>query len=85
MLTENKEAFADDEREIGVTLLIKIPVDTGDHPPIAKRPYTLSVKHYDWVQDELDKLLKAGIAGQLLLWLSPKLMVESIFVWTLGH
>ena len=61
LLTENKEAFADDEREIGVAPLIKMSIDTGDHPPIAKRPYTLSVKHYDWVKDELDKLLEAGI------------------------
>ena len=61
LLTENKEAFADDEREIGVTLLIEMSIDTGDHPSIAKRPYTLSVKHYDWVKDELDKLLEAGM------------------------
>ena len=61
LLTENKEAFADDVREIGVTHLIKMSIDTSDHPPIAKRPYTLSVKHYGWVKDELDKLLEAGI------------------------
>ena len=61
LLTENKEAFVDDEREIGVTPLIKMSIVTGDHPPIAKRPYTLSVKHYDWVKDELNKLLEAGI------------------------
>ena len=60
LLTENEEAFADDEREIGVTPVIKMSTDTGDHPPIAKRPYTLSVKH-DWVKDELDKLFEAVI------------------------
>ena len=61
MPTVNKEAFTDDEREIGVTPLIKMSIDTSDHPPIAKRPHTLSVKHYDWIKDELDKLLEAGI------------------------
>ena len=25
-------------------------IDTGDSPPIASKPYTLSLKHYDWVQ-----------------------------------
>ena len=38
-----------------------MPIDTGDHKPIAKKPYTLSVKHYDWVREELDKLLAAGV------------------------
>ena len=32
-----------------------------DCKPIAKWPYTLSLKHYDWVRKEIDKLLKAGV------------------------
>ena len=36
-------------------------IDTGDHKPIAKKPYTLSLKHYDWVREELDKLLEAEV------------------------
>ena len=36
-------------------------IDTGDHPPIAKKPYALALKHYDWVSDEIDKLLEAGV------------------------
>ena len=35
--------------------------DTGDHPLIAKKPYTIAIKHYDWVKDETDKLLEAGV------------------------
>ena len=35
--------------------------DTGDHPPIVKKPYTLALKHYDWVKEEIDKLLEAGV------------------------
>ena len=35
-------------------------IDTGDHPPTAKKPYTLDLKHYDWVKEETDKLLEAG-------------------------
>ena len=40
-------------------------IDTGDHPPMAKRPYTLSVKHYDWVREELDKLPEADIKREI--------------------
>ena len=36
-------------------------IDIGDYPPIAKKPYTLALKHYDWVKEEIDKLLEAGI------------------------
>ena len=36
-------------------------IDTGDHPPVAKRPYTLVLKHHDWVKAEIDKLLEAGV------------------------
>ena len=31
------------------TLLVEMDIDTGNSPPIASKPYTLSVKHYDWV------------------------------------
>ena len=76
LLTENKEAFADDERQIGMTPLIIMSVDTGDHPPIAKRPYTLSMKHYGWVKEELDKLLEAGIIREShSSWSAPVVIV----------
>ena len=29
----NKDSFAEDERQIGTTPLIKMSIDTGDHPP----------------------------------------------------
>ena len=61
LLDENSKAFATDETEIGTTPLIEMSIDTGDHPPIAKRPYTLALKHYEWARQEIDKLLKAGV------------------------
>ena len=36
-------------------------IDTDEHLPIAKKPYALALKHYDWVRDEIDKLLEAGV------------------------
>ena len=36
-------------------------IDTGDHPPIAKKPYTLAIKHHEWGKEEIDKLLEAGV------------------------
>ena len=33
LLEKNKDAFAEDERQIGTTPLITMSIDTGDHPP----------------------------------------------------
>ena len=61
LLEEDHDAFAEDERQIGTTPLIIMSIDTGDHPPIAKKPYALALKHYNWVRDEIYKLHKAGV------------------------
>ena len=61
LLKENYDAFGAHEREIGTTPLIKMSIDTGDHPPIAKKPYALALKHFVWVKEEIDKLLEAGV------------------------
>ena len=36
-------------------------IDTGDSLPSVKKPYTLPLKHYDWVQQEIESLERAGI------------------------
>ena len=64
LLEENHDAFTEDERQIGITLLIKMSIDIGDHLPIAKKPYALALKHYDWVRDEIDKLPEAGVISE---------------------
>ena len=61
LLEDNKDAFAEDERQIGTTPLIKMSIDTGNNPPVAKSPYTLALKHHDWVKAEINKLLEAGV------------------------
>ena len=51
-------------------------IDTGDSPPIASKPYTLSLKHYDWVQNEITTLEKAGIITKSISpWASPVVIV----------
>ena len=47
--------------DIGKTMLIEMEIDTGNHPPIASKPYTLSLKHYNWVQKEIETLERVGI------------------------
>ena len=47
--------------DIGKTMLVEMEIDTGNHPPIASKLYTLPLKHYDWVQKEIETLEQAGI------------------------
>ena len=51
-------------------------VDAGDSPPESSRPYTLPLKHYEWVQKEIESLECAGIITKSMLpWASPILIV----------
>ena len=58
--------------DIGKTLLVEMDIDTGDSPPIACRPYTLPLKHHDWVKKEIEILDRAGIIDKSIsVWASP--------------
>ena len=62
--------------DIGKTMLVKMEIDTGNHPPIASKPYTLPLKHYKWVQREIEMLEKAGIIERSMSpWASPVVIV----------
>ena len=62
--------------DIGKTLLVEMDINTGDSPPIASKPYTLSLKHYDWVQKEITTLERAGIITKSISpWASPVVIV----------
>ena len=48
--------------DIGKTMLVGMEIDTEKHPPpIASKPYTLPLKHYEWVQKEIEILKNAAI------------------------
>ena len=62
--------------DIGKTILVEMEIDTGNHPPIASKPYTLLLKHYDWVQKEIETLERAGIIERSISpWASPVVIV----------
>ena len=51
-------------------------IDTGDSPPVSSRPYTLPLKHYEWVQREIESLECAGvITKSMSKWASPIVIV----------
>ena len=76
-LKENfPEVFSLNNQDIGHTQLVTMHVDTGDSPPICQKPYTLPLKHYSWVQQEIETLERAGIIKKSLSpWASPIVVV----------
>ena len=51
-------------------------VDTGDNPPICQKPYTLPLKHYSLVQQEIKTLEHVGVIKKSIIpWASPIVVV----------
>ena len=72
------EVFSQNSEDIGRTSLITMDIDTGDHPPppMCQKPYTLALKHYEWVQKEVDQLEWMGIITRSVSpWANPIVIV----------
>ena len=73
---EFEDVFSKDSADLGKTPLLKMDIPTGDSPLITQRPYTLALKHLQWVQEEIETLEKAGIkAKSVSPWASPIVIV----------
>ena len=73
---EYGDAFSKNNEDIGRTKLVRMDIDTGDSPPVSSRPYTLPLKHYEWVQREIESLEHAGvITKSMSKWASPIVVV----------
>ena len=73
---EYGEAFSKNNEDISTTKLVKMDIDTGDSPLVSSRPYTLPLKHYEWVQREIESLERAGvITKSMSKWASPVVVV----------
>ena len=73
---EYGEAFSKNNEDIGRTKLVKMDIDTGDSPPVSSKPYTLPLKHYEWVQREIESLECASvITKSMSKWASPIVVV----------
>ena len=76
LCTEFEDIFSTDSGDIRKTPLLEVEIDTGNSPPITQKPYTLPLKHTEWVQRELEILEKAGvIVRSVSPWASPIVVV----------
>ena len=76
LCNEFKDIFSVDSSDIGKTPLIKMEINTSDCPLITPKPYTLPLKHAEWVQKRVRKSEKAGvIVRSVSPWASPIVIV----------
>ena len=76
LLRTFQDQFAKDEMTIGTTPLTQMSIDTGDSDPVSQKPYPVVMKHYNWVKEEIDKLLEAGvIRNSHSSWSAPIIVV----------
>ena len=73
---KNIPVFMVSSQDIGRMNLVTMHMDTGDNPPIGEKPYTLPLKHYSWVQQEIETLEHAGVIKKNISpWASPIVLV----------
>ena len=73
---EYGQAFSKNNEDIGTTKLVQMDINTGDSPPVSSRPYMLPLKHYEWVQREIESLEQAGVITKSMSnWASPIVVV----------
>ena len=61
LLQKYQSQFAKDETIIGTTPLTSMTIDTGTANPVSQKPYPIAMKHYQWVKDEIEKLLATKV------------------------
>ena len=76
LLQEYESQFRKDETSIGTTPLTSMTIDTGTSDPVSQKPYPIAMKHYQWVKDEIEKLLAAKvICNSISSWSAPIIVV----------
>ena len=61
LLQEYESQFAKGETTIGTTPLTSMTIDTGTADPVSQKPYPIAMKHYQWVKEEIEKLLATKV------------------------
>ena len=61
LLQEYESQFAKDKTTIGTTPLTSMTIDAGTSDSVSQKPYPIAMKHYQWVKEEIEKLLAAKV------------------------
>ena len=61
LLKEYETQFAKDGTSIRTTPLTKMTINTGNSNPVSQKPYTIAMKNYQLVKEEIENLLTAKV------------------------
>ena len=61
LLQEHESQFTKDETSVGNIPLTSMTIDMGTTDPVSQKPYPIAMKHYEWVKNEIEKLLAAKV------------------------
>ena len=61
LLTEYESQFVKDEICIGTTPLTSMTIDMVSSDPVSQKLYPIAMKNYQWVKEEIEKLLAAKV------------------------
>ena len=62
LLIDSDDIMSHSSTDIGLVTLEEVPIETpSDALPIASNPYPLVLKHHQFIKEELQKLLRAGL------------------------
>ena len=76
LLQEYESQFAKDETSIRTTPLIEMTIDTGNSNCVSQKPYPITMKNYQWVKEEIEKLLMAKVIhGSWSSWSAPIIVI----------
>ena len=77
LLKEYESQFAKDETSIRTMPLMEMTIDTGNSDPISQKPYPIMMKNYQWVKEEIKKLLTTKvICSSRSSWSAPIIVVQ---------
>ena len=76
LLKEYETQFTEDETSIAATPLTEMTIDTSDSESASQKPYPIAMKNYQWVKDEIEKLLTAKVIhSSRSSWSAPIIVV----------
>ena len=76
ILKEYTSQFTQDETSIGTTPLKEMMIYTGTSESVSQKPFPITMKHYLWVKDKIEKLFTAKVIwGSQSTWSAPLIVV----------
>ena len=77
LLKDYESQFAKDETSMGTTSLTSMTIDTGTSDSVSQKPYPITMKHYQWVKEEIEKILAAKVIhSSICSWSAPIIVVQ---------